>query len=192
MNIRKSTPQDAASIAPLLLLAMEDVFYNFIGIADYDEAREFLEELVRQPETQYSYENCRVAEQDGIIAGVACLYDGAHLHKLRKSVATAIKSRFRKEFNPEDETEEGEVYIDCVAVNPDFQGRGIGSLLFNFLIDEYVNKENRTLGLLVDFDNPNAKKLYEKLGFLAVGTKKLTGKYFTHMQIKGVGTAGVV
>lgn len=183
MIIRKSTSADAESIAPLLLLAMEDVFYNFIGVSDYKVASEFLTELIRKPGTQYSFENCWVAESDNAIAGVACVYDGALLSELRAPVAAAIKERFHKDFNPEDETAEGEIYIDCVAVNPDWQGKGIGSLIFKFLIEEYVTNRNKTLGLLVDFKNPNAKKLYEALGFQSVGVKKLTGMDFMWMRI---------
>jgi len=54
-----------------------------------------------------------------------------------------------------------------------------------FLIDEYVYKSNETLGLLVDKDNPAAKKLYLKLGFEFVGNKTFAGKQMEHLQLKG-------
>ena len=121
--------------------------------------------------------------KEGIVA-VACLYDGEKLHQLRQPIANYIKQHFGKDFNPEDETQAGEIYIDCVGVNPDQQGKGIGSKLIDFLIDEYVKKQNQTLGLLVDNDNPKAEKLYEKLGFTAVGQKTLVGKILKHMQYR--------
>lgn len=83
----------------------------------------------------------------------------------------------------EDETESGEFYIDCIGVNSDQQGKGIGSKALNFLIDEYVVKNHQTLGLLVDEDNPNAKRLYLKLGFKVVGRKSLAGKKMEHLQL---------
>lgn len=55
--------------------------------------------------------------------------------------------------------------------------------MFKFLIDEFVNKRNKILGLLVEEENPNAKRLYEKLGFIVVGEKTLMGKKLDHMQI---------
>ena len=91
---------------------------------------------------------------------------------------------FNKPFNPEDETQAGEYYIDCVGVNPNQQGKGIGSKIFQFLIDEYVYRRKETLGLLVDRDNPNAKRLYLKLGFEVVGEKTLVGKRLEHLQFK--------
>ena len=83
---------------------------------------------------------------------------------------------FNRDFSPEDETQAGEFYIDCVGVNTVWQGKGVGSKLFDFLIDEYVHKRKKTLGLLVDNNNPKAKKLYLKLGFEITGEKILTGK----------------
>jgi ribosomal protein S18 acetylase RimI-like enzyme len=64
------------------------------------------------------------------------------------------------------------------------QGQGLGSKMFAFLIDEYVYKRNKTLGLLVDKENPNAKKLYLKLGFTVVGEKILAKKSLEHLQFK--------
>lgn len=183
MYIRKAIPNDSKLIAPLLLLAMEEVFYEFIDTDSYQVAESFLQSLVQLKGNQYSYENCYAVEINGKIAGVACVYDGAKLEFLKEKVAREIKSKFNRRFNPEDETEAGEVYIDCVAVSPDFQGRGIGSKLFEFLINQYVRKQKKTLGLLVDFENPQAKRLYSRLGFKVVGCRKLAGKIFEHMQI---------
>jgi len=52
-----------------------------------------------------------------------------------------------------------------------------------FLIDEYVNKHNQTLGLLVDEGNPNAKRLYLKSGFKSAGKKVLFGRNLEYLQI---------
>jgi ribosomal protein S18 acetylase RimI-like enzyme len=184
MKIRKATPQDSPEIATSLLLAMEDIVYRFIGRNSREEATQFLENLIRKENAQYSYENCWIAEIENEIIGVAVVYEGSKLLELRKPVAKEIKSLFARNFNPEDETQTGEFYIDCVGVSPHHQGKGIGSKLFQFLIDEYVYKQNETLGLLVDKDNPNAKKLYLKLGFEIVGEKSLAGKEMEHLQFK--------
>ncbi len=182
MQIRKANLEDFKFISPLLLLAMEDIVYEFIGEKSYDKATEFLNAMVAQKANQYSYENCWVAENKEGIIGVACLYDGSRLQEFRKPVAHYIKEQFAQEFNPEDETQSGEIYIDCVGVHPDQQGKGIGSKIFSFLIDHYVVQQKQTLGLLVDYDNPKAEKLYLKLGFKIVGEKTLVGKTLKYMQ----------
>lgn len=182
MKIRQALPEDASAIAPILLLAMEAIFRHFTGSDSTEKITLFLAELIAKPGNQYSYENCWVVEVNHTISGVACVYDGALLHKLRAPVATAISSTFGRVFSPENETESGEIYIDSVGVSPHFQGRGIGLKLFHFLITEYVEKQQRKLGLLVEKNNSKAKRLYLKLGFQTVGKKVLTGKTLEHLQ----------
>lgn len=184
MIIRKAKQDDYKSITPYLLLAMEDIVYEFIGEKSYEKATEFLNVMVSEKGNQYSYENCWIIEDENQIIGTACLYNGAKLHELRQPVAQYIKENFGRDFNPEDETQSGEIYIDCVGINPNQQGKGIGSKIFEFLINEYVIKQGKTLGLLVDNDNPKAEKLYLKLGFQTVGEKTLVGKTLKHLQYR--------
>jgi ribosomal protein S18 acetylase RimI-like enzyme len=181
MIIRQANPEDAKAIAFHLLLAMEDFVYKFIGENSYNKANELLIKLAGKKNNQYSYENCWVVETDDGVYAVALVYDGAKLLELRALVASEIESMFGSYSCPEDETQAGEYYIDCVAVNPTQQGKGIGTKLFKFLIKHYVEYERKTLGLLVDKDNPDAKKLYLKLGFEVVGEKTLTGKPMEHL-----------
>jgi len=182
MIIRKAKPEDSKAIAIYTMLAMEEIVYQFIGEKSSEKANQFLANLISKKGNQYSYENCWVMETDDEVVALAIVYDGGKLQELREPVAKEIKSMFNIDFNPENETEAGEYYIDSISVSPCQQGKGLGSKLFQFLIDEYVNKRNETLGLLVDKDNPNAKKLYLKLGFKIVGEKTLAGKEMEHLQ----------
>ena len=49
------------------------------------------------------------------------------------------------------------------------------------MIEEIAIKQNNVLGLLVDFDNPNAKKVYERKGFKVVGEKMLMNENHENM-----------
>jgi len=184
MIIRKAKPEDSKAIATYAMLAMEEIVYQFIGEKSPEKAKQFLLNLITKKANQYSHENCWVMEIGNEIVALAIVYDGGKLQELREPVAKEIKSMFNRDFNPENETEAGEYYIDSVGVSPHQQGKGLGSKLFQFLIDEYVYKRNETLGLLVDKDNPNAKKLYLKLGFEIVGEKTLAGKKMEHLQFQ--------
>lgn len=184
MIIKKATLKDSESIASHLLLAMEDIVYEFIGEKDNKKAKDFLLYFVERENNQYSYENCWVVEENNEIIAAVNIYDGAKLSELRKPIAEYIKTQLGNNFNPEDETQSGEYYIDTLGVNPKQQGKGIGSKILRFLIDLYVIQNQQTLGLLVDEENPSAKKLYLKLGFKSVGKKKLLGKKMEHLQIK--------
>ena len=183
MLIRKALRKDAEAIATCLLLAMEDIVYQFIGKQDRAVAQEFMWYFVQRENNQYSYQNCWVAIADGKVLGAANVYNGAHLNSLRAPVLEYIRSGFNKDFNPDDETGPGEYYIDTIGVHPKEQGRGIGTKMLQFLIDEYVGKQSETLGLLVDDDNPNAKRLYLKLGFTPAGKRVLFGKDMEHLQM---------
>ncbi|TRZ42966.1 GNAT family N-acetyltransferase [Robertkochia solimangrovi] len=183
MTIRKAKKEESQKIAPLIFLAMEDIAYNFAGEKSKDKAIQFLESLIKEKNNQYSYENCWVAETQEAIAGMAVIYNGAHLASLRKPVTEKVMSMFSRSFELEDETQAGEYYIDCISVAPDHQGKGIGSKILLFLIEEYVHKHHETLGLLVDKDNPNAKRLYVKLGFEPVDEKIIAGKEMEHLQL---------
>lgn len=183
MIIRKATLKDSKHIADCLLLAMEDIIFNFIGTKDREKAKAFLLYFAERENNQYSYQNCWVAEDENEIVAAVNVYDGARLEALRKPVIDYVKSRFHKDLNIEDETQPGEYYIDSFGVNQNQQGKGIGSKILQFLIDEYVHKNRQTLGLLVDKENSNAKKLYLKLGFKPVGKKILAGKNMEHLQM---------
>jgi RimJ/RimL family protein N-acetyltransferase len=56
--------------------------------------------------------------------------------------------------------------------------------MLEFVIHEHVHIKRRTLGLLVDEDNPNAERLYLRAGFEPEGLRSLAGKKMKHLQIK--------
>lgn len=184
MNIRRAQKKDARIIANYIILAMEDILYAWIGERSMDKSIRFLEHLIRKKNTQYSYENCWLIESEKKVIASANVYDGAALKQLREPAIKLLRSMFDRELQVEDETQAGEFYIDCISVHPQWQGKGIGSKLLTCLIDEYVHKQNKVLGLLVDKDKPGAKKLYINLGFKVLGEKLLMGKSFEHLQIK--------
>ena len=180
--IRKAKQGDSKRIASLLSLAMLDIIYGFIGEGNTEKALVFMSSLVSETGNQYSFENCWVLEVNNEVIAAACVYDGAKLQELRIPVISKIKEMFHRDFVPEDETQPGEYYIDSIGVDPKFQGQGLGTSIFEFLIGHYVISNNQTLGLLVEKEKTMAKKLYQKLGFKFVGEKTLVGKPMEHMQ----------
>jgi ribosomal protein S18 acetylase RimI-like enzyme len=182
MMVRKAHISDAEFVAECLLLAMENIVYAFIGICDRDKALEFMQYFAGRPNNQYSYENCWVAIEKGRIVAVVNIYNGADLQKLRTPVLDYIEKQYNRKLVPEDETQAGEYYIDTLGVFPEYQGKGVGTILLNFLKNEYAEKRSEMLGLLVDENNPLAKKLYLKLGFKLVDKKTLMGKKMEHLQ----------
>ncbi|GGG47740.1 GNAT family N-acetyltransferase [Bizionia arctica] len=184
MIIRKATKADSKIISEHMVLAMQDIIYEFIGTKDLKKAKTFLLYFVERENNQYSYTNCFVLEIDNELVGTINIYNGATLKTLRESIALYIKNHFEIDFNPENETQQGEYYIDTIGISPEHQGKGIGTHLLKYIIETYCIKRQQTIGLLVDEDNPNAEKLYLNLGFEFVGKKVLAGKQMKHLQRK--------
>lgn len=186
MIVRKALSEDAEAIAELLMLASGEVMYKFIGEKSYPKARDFLFRFVKSENNQYSYQNCYVAEDENELVGAVLVYDGTKLAELRKPVLEYIHQHFDSNLQVEEETQAGEFYIDSLAVSPAHQGKGIGSQLLQFVINEKVKTGGGTIGLLVDKTNPGAKRLYLNLGFVPVGEKTLLGISLEHLQLKEI------
>ncbi|HLT89270.1 MAG TPA: GNAT family N-acetyltransferase [Sphingobacterium sp.] len=182
IQIRKALPADAEAIAPIMLTAMEDIIYYFIGEQDQQKATAFLAYHIAQPENQYSYEHIIVAEEEENIIGQICLYPGDELEQLRAPILSYLRTHFKREPNLGNETQAGEVYIDTLAVSAAAQGKGIGKMLLLYAIDLFVHRQKEVLGLLVDKENPKAKKLYLNMGFRPVRDVQLFGKELAHLQ----------
>lgn len=183
MNIRKAKLEDAEAIAPLLMLASGDVIYKFIGEEHHEKARDFLLRYVKSEDNQYSFQNCYVVLDGGQVVAAALVYDGARLEELRRPVLDYVHQHYDANLKVEDETQAGEFYIDSLGVAPSQQGKGLGSKMLSFLIDELVHRQGQTLGLLVDIANSGAKKLYTKLGFEFVEETELLGFSLEHLQM---------
>ena len=175
--IRPATPTDAVAVAPLMFQAMEEIVYKMIGKPHKEEAITLLKNLFEQEGNQYSYKNAWVYEENNTVIGSVIAYDGALLHTLRAPVLKQIQEHYGIEIVLEDETTDGELYIDTLSVLPTAQGRGIGSQLVRHLCEV----SSQPLGLLVDVNNPEAERLYSRLGFEYANHQKLAGGVYKHL-----------
>lgn len=184
MTFRTAEFKDITVIKDHLFLAMEDLAYYMIGQKDQALGKRLFQDMLMLPKSQYSYTNCYVLEIGNQVVASINIYDGAQLEELRKPVLHYLKQEYQREIQPEDETQAGEMYIDTFGVDPFMQGKGLGSTILQQVIQLIVHEQGKTLGLLVDDDNPKAKRLYERLGFTVVGRKTLMGHQLDHMQIQ--------
>ena len=141
-------------------------------------------ELAGRELSQYSYRNALVATVDGEPAGAIVAYDGARLQELRVPLIALIKEQLGESLEIEEETAAGEFYIDSLAVAPSFRGKGVGLRLLAAMRDKAFDSGYENVGLLVDFDNPRAEKLYSSAGFKRVEETTFLGHRMWHMQAK--------
>ncbi|MCF2445499.1 GNAT family N-acetyltransferase [Dyadobacter sp. CY345] len=178
--IRPAKPEDAEAVAPLMILALGHIAGIFAKSENHEDAIPFVEIFFRHDKNQYSYENTLVYENEFGIVGAVTGYDGKLLHELRQPILDELH-KSDPDFYPGDETEAGEYYLDCVNVDTSQQGKGLGKKLIAAFCDHAEKLGFQRVGLIVDIENPSAKKLYEKLGFWDVGKKDFMGHQYFHM-----------
>ena len=184
ISIRGARPDEAARIADLIIMAMtEECCLHFCGPGhDIRDFRRVMTSLVARPDTQYSYNNTLVATIEDNIVGICVSYDGALLHLLRQPFIDAAQQEWGMDHSSiPDETQAGELYIDSLAVDPEYRGRGIASLLLRATIDKSRTLGLPSTGLLVDVGNPKAEALYNKVGFQYAGTNSWGGHGMKHL-----------
>ena len=193
ISIREARPEEAGRIADLIIMAMtEECCLHFCGPDhDIDDFRRVMTSLVARTDTQYSYLNTLVAIEEtapvpgvsapGCIVGICVSYDGALLHQLRQAfIDAAIKEWGMDHSGISDETQAGELYLDSLAVNPAYRGRGIARLLLEASVEKSKRMNLPSTGLLVDVGNPRAEALYNKVGFQYAGTNSWGGHGMKH------------
>lgn len=191
ITMRDARKDDAPQIAAMIMEAMRpECCQHFYG--DNHSSEEFhalMTALVERDDTQYSYLNtiCATNDADSIVGILVC-YDGARLLQLRQPFIDGVKERFGRDFShmPE-ETEAGELYLDSADVVESMRRQGIARQLFEAASKRAESMGIGHLGLLVDRDNPDAERLYLRMGFRHVGDRDWGGHNLKHMQ-KAIGT----
>ncbi|TKB99990.1 GNAT family N-acetyltransferase [Pedobacter cryotolerans] len=178
--IRNASPADANDLVKLMMLAMGDLPFKFIASADQSIAFSLLMDFVLKEGNQYCLSNTFVYVLDEKVVGAINAYDGGAIEQLRKPFFDYIRKAFHHGvFDMDVESEAGEYYIDTLAVNPSYQGKGIGKDLIKYVINHAERIGFDKVGLLVS--NPDAKRLYEKLGFKKVGYRYLLDNKHEHL-----------
>ena len=178
--VRKAVREDAAVIAEAVAMAIGDerALRNYCG----EEYMAVLTEIARHETTQYSWQYALIAEVDGAAAGAIVGYDGAMLHTLREGTFATLRNCIGRTPTIVDETSAGEYYLDSVAVLHQFRGMGIGRALVSAFCDNAFAQGHRCVGLIVDYENPDAERLYTSLGFRRVGTRPFFNHQMWHLQ----------
>lgn len=180
VSVRPATKADAAMIARAVAMAIGDE----VALRAYcgEDYLAVLTEIAGREGTQYSWQRALIAEVDGAAAGAIVGYDGAQLEVLREGTFAVLREFVGRVSVVVDETEAGEYYLDSVAVVPEFRAFGVGRLLVESFCNRAFDEGHNRVGLIVDFDNPQAEKLYASLGFKCVGSRLFFGHKMWHMQ----------
>ena len=184
IEIREASKSQAAEIASLIMTAMtDDCCLYFCGEGyGLEDFRKMMTMLVEREDSQYSYQNTLVAMDAEQVVGISVSYDGGCLRELRRAFIEAAKEHIGKDHSGmDDETQAGELYLDSLAVLPEYRCQGIARKLL------LATKERANLlglprvGLLVDKDNPIGEALYTSVGFQYVNDNQWGGHPMKHL-----------
>ena len=190
ISVRDARKEDAAAVAALVVMAwpVQDFLDMQPGMT-LDELVGFIRKLVEAEGNLYSYKYTKVAvltspEGEEKVVGMMNGYDGALYTELKKPVLEAMSGTFSSDdaFSNVSETGAGEFYLDSAGVDPQMRSKGIGSMLFDAMINKAASEGFKVVGLIVDEDKPRAEALYRRLGFEARGYKDFMGHRMIHMQ----------
>lgn len=184
ITFRPATPDDASFIARHVLEALHWGMYELPLTEEKVRAWEELTEVCRLPETLYSAENATLALVDGEPAGLLVAYDGGRYREFRANTFPRLSAFADKDVDiMPDESQEGEYYIDSLAVAPQHRGKGLGrSLLLEAVKQAQIAGLRATL--LVDPDNPPALRLYSSVGFKDEGQLWAFGQWYRKLEIR--------
>ena len=168
IEVREASKSQAAEIARLIMTAMTDdccLYFCEEGYGLEDFCR-MMTMLVEHENSQYSYRNTMVALDANRVVGISVSYDGGRLHELRRAFIEAAKEHIGKDHSGmDDETQAGELYLDSLAVLPEYRRRGIARKLLLATKERANCLGLPCVGLLVDKDNHIGEALYASVGF---------------------------
>lgn len=185
IRIEDAQKEQATVIAHLIMEAMNHECCQWFAGPNHSlkDFHQLITKLVEREDSQYSYLNTLVAiTETKKIVGICVSYDGAKLKELRKAFIDAALEAFGRDFSDmDDETTAGELYIDSLCVDNYFRGRGLAKQLLETTIEK-GRKMNLPTGLLVDTGNPQAERLYHRVGFVYVDDNQWGGHKMKHLQ----------
>ena len=186
MIIREARPADATQVAPLM-----NLIYDEMALTDLEDVPgpDLLKVITAAYRTRTYLSGAAttvVAEANGQVVGVAFGYPGEK-EDVVDDVMTRLAAKsaaFDEPFDLDSETEAGEWYLDSLAVSPDHQGKGIGRQLLRALPIYAQRDRQSVIGLNVDFENPGAMRLYERMGYEVTGTQMIGDHEYFHMHLE--------
>lgn len=178
---RPAKKEDAAAVARLMFAAIGSIAHTLAGTDRDDEAIAVLEQFFRQEGNRVSYENVIVGEEEGRVIAFMLAYHGSEASRLDKPLLDRLEAKGADKPSFQREARLDEYYLDSLAVDPHDQGRGIGTELLRLFERQAAERGHRKMMLLVDRNNPSAKKLYDRMGYVADGTTTVSGHLFDRM-----------
>lgn len=196
VTLRPARLDDARIAAELIILSMRGEADVFFGHEKQLPALEVAGRMFQCAGGRFSYLWATTADVEHHPAGLLLAYPGCHLPGLDRAtgryflklfgIGAVVRLIMRMLPYSLQEAEPDEFYISNVAVLPSFQGRKIGTSLL-VRAEELAQRHGfEKCALMVESENENARRLYERAGYQVVSTKwpPFTGGIGFHRMVK--------
>lgn len=129
-------------------------------------------------QTNFSYQNCVVAERDDEIIGMMVTFPVEEDEK--KSANGSQTTNEPDILAPYSMEAPGTWYICAIALFPEFRGQGLGTQFLSIARQQAHEQGYRELSLLCFEQNTGAKKLYDRNGFKVIDRATVVPHPFIH------------
>lgn len=180
--IRRATPEDAEKAAVLTRLAIKEIAEELTGETEEETILAVLADFFRKSGNRISYENTFVSEHNGEVSGLIIAYHGKDAKGLDEPIVERLRRKMKdSSITLDKEAENDDFYLDTLCVDPNFQGKGIGSALIQY-VEEYAKEKGYPrVSLVVEDVNEGANRLYNRLGYKKIKTIMISGYEFGYM-----------
>jgi ribosomal protein S18 acetylase RimI-like enzyme len=166
---------EVGEVFKLMSLADEDYIRYLTCGDDVGGAMQTYLANFHREDVYFSHKNFLGARQDNRLIGCVLFFKGEDENRFES--LSALTSNLPRESNDD------EIYIDSLAVDPHYRGRGIARKLVQNVIDQARAVGLSKVGLMVDIKKPGLIKMYEALGFAISGKMRLLSNEYQRMTL---------
>ncbi len=180
IEIRKSIKSEVAIAVPLIYSSGPPSF-EYVFKNDKVSAIDFLKYAFVRAGGEFSYDNHYSLYLNGKMVGIGSvfdakqsaaftMYDGKNILRFYRLKSLGVIRRGLQVEGLIELPKKNEIVLAHLGIHADWQGKGLGTKLINALMEKANKDADSCFVLDVSEENPRAKVLYNRLGFVV--TKK--------------------
>lgn len=185
MLIRKATKKDSSAIVSLFNIIIDEMDLDVIKSLDRSKLDIVFQKSFETQEFLTDWAQTTVAVENDKVVGFLYGYSFENEKKINKLMHSFLQDAGLSPsivIFSDPEAFPNEWYLNSIAVDPEYQGHGIGSKLLEAASIVAAKQNKNKLGLNVDWENPRAEALYYSYGFRNVGLTILGDHNYNHLQ----------
>lgn len=173
---RPAQPEDASLASRLIYDTFPKMAAYILGLGDTRRARKILKKIFTTEGHRFSYEFTEMIYEDGNVVGMFITYPGHDLTRLGWRMARLILKEYRFAGKLKviqrsmpiifiQEAANDEYLLSNLAIKKSARDQGIGAQVLPYIVEKAKQAGFHKLALMVDIDNRDAKRFYERHGF---------------------------